>query len=81
MILASHTNSVSAVEIIDRLRAMAARQVKAKRSLDEFADRDLGLTPKQAAELERRLAEHRTDPDAIASWAEIKAATETKYGR
>ncbi len=74
---------MSAVEIIDQLRAMPPneRHEVVGRIWDEFADRDLEITPKQAAELDRRLAEHRANPNDVASWAEIKSATETKYRR
>jgi putative addiction module component (TIGR02574 family) len=72
---------MSAVEIIDRLRALppAERRLVVEKIWDEFADRDLGLTLKQAEELDRRLADHQARPDDLVSWSEIKAANEAKY--
>jgi len=72
---------MSSVEIIDQLRAMpsAERREVIEKIWDEFADRDLELTPKQAAELDRRLAEHRADPNDVVPWNSVKAATEAKY--
>jgi putative addiction module component (TIGR02574 family) len=72
---------VSALEIIDQLRALppAERRVAVGKIWDEFADRDLGLTETQAAELDRRLSEHSARPDDVVSWKTIKAATQVKY--
>src|ERR1035441_4200741 len=58
-----YLGSMSSVEIIDQLRAMpsAERREIIEKIWDEFADRDLELTPKQAAELDRRLAEHQAE--------------------
>lgn len=72
---------MSAVEIIDQLRALppAERRQVVEKIWDEFADRDLALTPKQADELDRRLADHQARPDDVVSWSEVKAANETKY--
>jgi putative addiction module component (TIGR02574 family) len=74
---------MSAVEIIDQLRALppAERREVVEKIWDEFADRDLELTPAQAAELDRRVADHQANPDDVVPWSEIKAATEAKYGR
>jgi putative addiction module component (TIGR02574 family) len=74
---------MSAVEIIDQLRALppAERREVVEKIWDEFADRDLELTPKQAAELDRRLDDHRANPNDVVPWNEIKIATETKHGR
>ncbi len=72
---------MSALEIIDQLRALppGERRQVVERIWDEFADRDLELTPKQAAELDRRLADHEAHPDDVVLWSDIKAATEAKY--
>ena len=72
---------MSSVDIIDQLRAMpsAERREIFEKIWDEFADRDLELTPKQAAELDRRQAEHRAAPNDVVSWNRVKAATEAKY--
>jgi len=37
------------------------------------------LTPEQAAELDRRLAAHRLDPDAVISWESIKEDLDQRY--
>jgi putative addiction module component (TIGR02574 family) len=37
------------------------------------------LTPEQAAELDRRLAAHRRDPNAVISWESIKEQLDKKY--
>ena len=72
---------MSSVEILDQLRSMppAERREVVEKIWEEFADRDLELTPKQAAELDRRLADHQARPAEIVSWEEMKAATEAKY--
>ena len=74
---------MSAVEIIDQLRALppAERREAVEKIWDEFADCDLELTPKQASELDRRLADHQARPDDVVGWKEIKESTEAKYGR
>ena len=74
---------MSAVEILDQLRSMPAaeRREIVEKIWDEFADRDLELTPKQAAELDRRLADHPARLDNVVSWDEMKAATDAKFRR
>jgi len=39
------------------------------------------LTPAQAEELERRLAEHRRNPQTGIPWEQVKAELDQKYGR
>jgi putative addiction module component (TIGR02574 family) len=67
---------MSAAEILDQLRAMpAAERLGVLAQIwDEFADSDLGLTPAQQAELDRRLEDHQHRPDDVISWSEIKQA-------
>ena len=74
---------MSAVKILDQLRALPAtkRRKVVGQIWDEFADSELGLTPAQAAELDRRLEEHNGDPDDVVPWTKIKSATEAKYSR
>ena len=74
---------MSAVKILDQLRALSAtkRRKLVGQIWDEFADSELGLTPAQAAELDRRLEEHKSSPDDVVPWIEIKSAAEAKYGR
>ena len=39
------------------------------------------LTPAQADELDRRLAEHERNPDDVVAWETVKADLESKYGK
>ena len=39
------------------------------------------LTPAQAAELDRRLEEHRRNPQTGIPWEQVKAELDQKYGR
>ena len=39
------------------------------------------LTPAQAAELDRRLEEHRRNPQAAVPWEQVKTQLEEKYGK
>ena len=39
------------------------------------------LTPAQAEELDRRLEEHRRNPEAGIPWEQVKAQLEQKYGK
>jgi len=76
-------NSMSSAEILDQLRALPVteRTQLVGQIWDEFADSELCLTPAQAAELDRRLEEHKRSPDDVVPWSEIKSATDQKYGR
>ena len=38
------------------------------------------LTPAQEAELDRRLEEHRRNPQSAIPWEQVKAGLEQKYG-
>ena len=38
------------------------------------------VTPAQAAELERRLEEHRANPTSAVPWAQVKADLDRKFG-
>ncbi|HEY1110549.1 MAG TPA: addiction module protein [Opitutaceae bacterium] len=70
-----------AVEILDQLRSLPAaeRREVVEKIWDEFADRDLEPTPKQMAELDRRLADHQENPNDVVGWQEMKAATDSKF--
>jgi putative addiction module component (TIGR02574 family) len=39
------------------------------------------ISPAQAAELERRLQEHRTNPGSAVPWAQVKTDLDTKFGK
>jgi putative addiction module component (TIGR02574 family) len=42
-------------------------------SLDDVdRDAELALSPEQAAELDRRIADHLADPESAVSWEEVK---------
>jgi putative addiction module component (TIGR02574 family) len=48
-------------------------------SLDDAArDAELALTPEQAAELDRRFAEHEADPGSARPWAEVEKALRSR---
>ena len=50
-------------------------------SLDEASrEAALELTAEQAAELDRRLAEHRADPSTAIPWEEVRKNSGTKAG-
>lgn len=74
---------MSAAEILEQLRSLplTERREIVEKIWDEFADRDLALTPAQAAELDSRLTDHDANPHDVVAWDEIKAATEAKYRR
>jgi putative addiction module component (TIGR02574 family) len=38
------------------------------------------MTPEQAAELDRRMEEHRRNSDAVISWKQMRAKLRAKYG-
>jgi putative addiction module component (TIGR02574 family) len=68
---------MSSLEILEQLRALPAeeRRQVVNAILDEFPDADLTLTAEQAAELDRRLADHEANPEDVVSWDALKAAT------
>ncbi|HRE79545.1 MAG TPA: addiction module protein [Opitutaceae bacterium] len=55
------------MQIIDQLRAMAPmeRREVVEKIWTEFADQDLELTPVQATELDRRLADYYANPNDV----------------
>jgi len=42
---------------------------------------DPQITPEQRAELDRRLKDHRQNPNDVAPWDTVKANLEKKYGK
>jgi putative addiction module component (TIGR02574 family) len=42
---------------------------------------DLPLTPEEEAEIDRRLEEHRRNPESAVPWKQVKAELEEKYRR
>lgn len=77
---------MSAAEIIEKIRALPAEK---KRELveqiwDEFG-KELGyvdedLTPEQAAELDRRLADFEKNPHEGISWEQVQAEIKQRFG-
>lgn len=39
------------------------------------------LSPEQAAELDRRIEEHRRNPGDVVAWEEVKTGLDRKYGK
>lgn len=67
--------SMSAEQILDEIRRLpnAERRELIERIKDEFVDFDDELTPEQAAELDRRLAEFEKNPSGGVPWEEVEA--------
>ncbi|MEY2878714.1 MAG: putative addiction module component [Verrucomicrobiota bacterium] len=74
---------MSASEILETIRGMppAERRNVVGKIWAEFSETELELSPRQAAELDRRLQEHTARPEDVVPWSEIRAATEAKYAR
>jgi putative addiction module component (TIGR02574 family) len=67
---------MSSAEILDQLRALPSgdRRQVLNQIWEEFADTEFGLTPAQAAELDRRLEDHMRHPTDVIPWSDIKSA-------
>lgn len=80
---AASIKSMSAATILDQLRSLTPEERReiVGRIWDEFADRDLVLTSTQITELDRRLVDHRTNPNDVVPWQQMKSAIEAKYDR
>jgi putative addiction module component (TIGR02574 family) len=76
---------MSATEIINAAKALSLdeRVELVQRLWDDIADDgyDPSLTPAQAAELERRVAEHHANPGDVVSWEQVKADSEVRHPR
>jgi putative addiction module component (TIGR02574 family) len=48
---------------------------------DSIGETSVPLTPAQAEELDRRLEDHRRNPDAVISWEEVDRKLKAKYRR
>ena len=74
---------MSSAQILEQLRALPAevRSVPVTQIWDEFTDFDVELPVSQAAELDRRLEDHRRNPHDVVTWSEIKDAAATKLTR
>lgn len=66
---------MSVVEIIEKIRALPPeeRREVVERIGNEFPEFDDGLSPEQIAELERRAAELRKNPEAGIPWETVRA--------
>ena len=48
---------------------------------DTIGEDDVELTAEQAAELDRRIEDHKRNPDKVVSWAQVDARLSAKYRR
>jgi putative addiction module component (TIGR02574 family) len=77
---------VSAREILDQIRSLPAQEKRelVEQICDEFEDElgwvDPDLTPEQAAELERRLAEFEKNPGSGIPLEQVQAEMKQRFG-
>lgn len=77
---------MSATEIIEQMRSFPAEQKREvlEQIWTEFGDElglvDPDLTPAQAAELDRRLADFEKNPHEGIPWEQIKADLKQRFG-
>jgi len=73
---------MSAAEILEEMRQMpaAARRELVETIEMEFGDFDNELTPEQIAELERRAAEFRQNPQAGIPWEQVQEKARQRFG-
>ena len=48
---------------------------------DTIGEDDVELTAEQAAELDRRIEDHKRNPDKVVSWAQVDTRLSAKYRR
>jgi len=71
---------MSAAEILEQIEQLspAEQQVVAERVLQKYGDVD--LTPEQAAELDRRLADFEKNPHDCIPWEQVEAKLNKRFG-
>ena len=73
---------MSATEIIEQIEKLplAERQEVAELVMEKYGDLDDALTPEQAAELDRRLAEFEKNPRDGIPWEQVEADLNKRFG-
>ena len=77
---------MSAAELIEKMRPMPTEEKRAflERVWEEFGEElgwvDPDLSPEQAAELDRRLAEFERNPHSGIPWEQVKADMRERFG-
>jgi len=73
---------MSAAQILEQIRRLpeAERREIVERIQDEFLKGEDELTPEQAAELDRRLAEFEKNPHDGIPWEQVEADLNKRFG-
>jgi putative addiction module component (TIGR02574 family) len=73
---------MSATEILEQIEKLplSERQKVAETVLAKYGSFDDGLSPEQAAELDRRLAEFEKNPRAGILWEQVEADLNKRFG-
>jgi putative addiction module component (TIGR02574 family) len=73
---------MSATQILEQIRRLpeAERREVVERIQDEFLGSGDGLTPEQAAELDRRLADFEKNPHDGIPWEQVEADLNKRFG-
>ena len=73
---------MSATEILEQIEKLplAERQEVAEWVVEKYGGLDDALTPEQAAELDRRLAEFEKNPRDGVAWEQVEADLNKRFG-
>jgi putative addiction module component (TIGR02574 family) len=73
---------MSATEILEQIRRLPPKERNeiAEKVWEEFGDFDDELTPEQAAELDRRVAEFKENPHDGIPWEQVQAEAKQRFG-
>ena len=73
---------MSATEILEQIEKLplGERQEIAEMVLEKYGDLDVALSPEQAAELDRRLAEFEKNPRDGIPWEQVEADLNKRFG-
>ena len=73
---------MSAIEILAQIEKLplAERQEVAELVMEKYGSLDDSLTPEQAAELDRRLAEFEKNPRDGVPWEQVEADLNKRFG-